>query len=39
MLGAIRRLEVVAVADRVTGEGSPNGRHASLCPAGEDHHR
>src|SRR6478672_269819 len=36
--GAIRSLEV-AVADRETGERSPDGGHARLCRAGEDHHR
>src|SRR3954469_11398914 len=37
--GAIRGLEVVAVADRETGERSPDGGHARLGPAGQDHHR
>src|SRR4029077_11372002 len=37
--GAIPSLEVVAVADRVPGERSPDGGDASLGAAGEDHHR
>src|SRR5438477_6242381 len=36
---AIRSLEVVAVADRVTGERSLDGGHARLDGAGQDHHR
>src|SRR5262249_46588515 len=39
MPGAVGGLEVVAVADRVTGEGSPEGGHPMPSPAGEDHQR
>src|ERR1700693_82048 len=39
MPGAIRGLEVVAVADRVTGERGLEGWHARLGPAGKDHDR
>src|SRR6202035_5804132 len=39
MPGAIRSIEVVAVADRVTGERGLDGGHARLGPAGKDHDR
>src|SRR5438105_1801481 len=39
MPGAIGGLEVVAVADGVTGERGPDGGHARLDAAGEDRHR
>jgi hypothetical protein len=39
MPGSIRGLEVVAVADRVTGERRPEGGHARPGPAGQDDDR